>query len=50
MNFYVLLNKEVPHRSCKSKCFITEKMFLASVACPKWDLHKKTGFEGKIRI
>lgn len=49
-NFYLLPQEEGPERSCKSKRFITKVMFLAAVARPRYDPHKKAMFDGKIGI
>lgn len=49
-NFYVLPDEEGPERSCQSKRFITKVMFLAAVARPRYDPHRKTLFDGKIGI
>lgn len=49
-NLYLLPEEEGPVRSCKSKRFITKVMFLAAVARPRWDSHRKTNFDGKIGL
>lgn len=48
--YYVLPQEEGPHRTCKSKRFITKVMFLAAVARPRWDHHRKNWFNGKLGI
>lgn len=48
---YILLpDEEPPHRSVKSKRFITKVMFLAAVARPRWDHTRGTWFDGKLGI
>ena len=47
---YLAIDEDPPERSCKSKRFITKIMFLAAVAKPRWDPHKKKHFDGKIGI
>lgn len=48
---YYLADGELePLRTCKSKRFIEKVMFLAAVARPKYDHHRKTMFNGKIGI
>ncbi|ETV79928.1 hypothetical protein H257_07131 [Aphanomyces astaci] len=37
-----------PHRTVKSKTFITKVMFLSAVARPRWDHDKDEWFDGKI--
>lgn len=49
-SYYMLLDEETPHRTCKSKRFISKVMFMAAVARPRWDPHKKCLFDGKIGI
>ncbi|CAL5349588.1 unnamed protein product [Camellia sinensis] len=48
--YYLLPEKEEPHRCCKSKRFITKVMFLAAVARPRFDENKNEEFSGKIGI
>ena len=48
--YYVLPDEQVPHRTCKSKRFITKVMFLAAVARPRWDATRKQWFDGKLGI
>ncbi|KAH9109621.1 hypothetical protein AeMF1_015339 [Aphanomyces euteiches] len=48
--FYVYEDEEIAARSVKSKGFITKVMFLAAVARPRYDYHRKTEFDGKIGI
>ena len=45
-----MLNEEEPERNCKSKRFITKVMFMAAVARPRYDSHRKHYFDGKIGI
>ncbi|TBU00089.1 hypothetical protein CWI36_1747p0010 [Hamiltosporidium magnivora] len=45
-----MLNEEKPERNCKSKRFITKIMFMAAVARPRYDAHRKLYFDGKIGI
>ena len=48
---YYLLPEEVePHRTCKSKRFITKVMFFAAVACPRFDTSRNQHFDGKLGI
>lgn len=49
-NFYLLPDESAPERSVKSKRFITKVMFMAAVARPRFDPHKKTVFDGKIGL
>lgn len=48
--YYILPNENEPHRTCKSKRFITKVMFLAAVARPRFDAHGNEEFSGKIGI
>ncbi|ETV74610.1 hypothetical protein H257_10747 [Aphanomyces astaci] len=48
--FYAYDDEELPKRQLKSKRYITKVMFLASVARPRYDPHKKGFFDGKIGI
>ncbi|KAF0733941.1 hypothetical protein AaE_009173 [Aphanomyces astaci] len=48
--FYAYDDEELPKRQLKSKRFITKVMFLAAVARPRYDPHKKGFFDGKIGI
>lgn len=50
MNFYLLPEEDVPHRQVQSKRFITKVMFLAALAKPRWDYHRKTSFDGKLGL
>lgn len=49
-SYYLMLNEEEPERNCKSKRFITKVMFMAAVARPRYDTHRKHYFDGKIGI
>ncbi|TBU11443.1 hypothetical protein CWI38_1203p0020 [Hamiltosporidium tvaerminnensis] len=49
-SYYLMLNEEKPERNCKSKPFITKIMFMAAVARPRYDAHRKLYFDGKIGI
>ncbi|TBU09871.1 hypothetical protein CWI38_2100p0010, partial [Hamiltosporidium tvaerminnensis] len=49
-SYYLMLNEENPERNCKSKRFITKIMFMAAVARPRYDAHRKLYFDGKIGI
>lgn len=49
-SYYLMLDEEEPHRTCRSKRFITKVMFMAAVARPRYDPHKKQFFDGKIGI
>lgn len=48
--FYLLPEEDTPYRACQSKRFITKVMFMAAVARPRYDPHRKTTFNGKIGI
>ncbi|KAF0685508.1 hypothetical protein As57867_022548, partial [Aphanomyces stellatus] len=48
--FYVYDDEEIALRAVKSKNFITKVMFIAAVARPRWDAHRKTFFDGKLGI
>ncbi|WOG94390.1 hypothetical protein DCAR_0313685 [Daucus carota subsp. sativus] len=45
-----MADEEEPHRTCKSKNFITKVMFLAATARPRFDDEGKVLFDGKIEI
>lgn len=49
-SYYIMLDEEEPHRACKSKRFITKVMFMAAIARPRYDPHRKQFFDGKIGI
>lgn len=49
-SYYLCLDEEAPHRTCKSKRYITKVMFLAAVARPRFDSNKNCTFNGKIGI
>lgn len=49
-NYYLLPEESTPKRSCKSKRFITKVMFMAAVARPQYDAHRKRYFNGKIGV
>lgn len=48
--FYLLPEEDTPNRACQSKRFITKVMFMAAVARPRYEPHRKTVFNGKIGI
>jgi hypothetical protein len=48
--FYLAADEEAPHRTCKSKRFITKVMFLVAVARPRWDRVKNQWFDGLIGV
>lgn len=48
--YYLTPEESNPYRTCKSKRFIEKVMFLAAVARPRWDPHRKTYFDGKLGI
>ncbi|KAF0688357.1 Aste57867_20021 [Aphanomyces stellatus] len=48
--FYVYEDEAVALRACKSKRFITKVMFLAAVARPRYDPHRRCVFDGKLGI
>ncbi|ETV80633.1 hypothetical protein H257_06156 [Aphanomyces astaci] len=45
---YLLPGEEPPHRSTKSKRFITKVMFLSAVARPRWNYNTNEWFDGRI--
>ncbi|ETV90233.1 hypothetical protein H310_14935 [Aphanomyces invadans] len=47
-SYYLAPDEEPPHRTCKSKKFITKVMFLSAVARPRWDNDRSEWFDGKI--
>ncbi|XP_058759685.1 uncharacterized protein LOC131633000 [Vicia villosa] len=49
-NYYLLPDEDEPHRTCKSKNFISKVMFLAAVARPRFDSEGNETFSGKIEI
>ncbi|TBU10197.1 hypothetical protein CWI38_1948p0010, partial [Hamiltosporidium tvaerminnensis] len=49
-SYYLMLNDEKPKRNCKSKRFITKIMFMAALALPRYDAHRKLYFDRKIGI
>ena len=49
-SYYLLADEEPPERSCKSKRFITKVMFMAAVARPQYDSHRKCYFDGRVGI
>ncbi|XP_042003836.1 uncharacterized protein LOC121752814 [Salvia splendens] len=46
--YYLLPDKDMPYRSCKSKRFITKVMFMAAVSRPLFGNDGETIFDGKI--
>jgi hypothetical protein len=48
--YYLAADEEPPHRTCKSKRFITKVMFLTAVAKPRWDSARNQWFNGKLGI
>ncbi|KAF0706140.1 hypothetical protein AaE_014255 [Aphanomyces astaci] len=48
--YYLYEDEVLPTRFLKSKRFITKVMFLAAVARPCYDHHKKCHFDGKIGV
>jgi hypothetical protein len=48
--FYLAASKEEPHRTYKSKNFITKVMFLAAVSRPRWNTSHNQHFNGKLGI
>lgn len=49
-SYYLMNDEEPPLRACKSKRFITKVMFMAAVARPRYDSHRKHYFDGKIGL
>ncbi|XP_074323258.1 uncharacterized protein LOC141660192 [Apium graveolens] len=48
--YYLLPNEPEPHRTCKSKIFITKVMFMSAVARSRFDKNGNCIFDGKIGI
>ncbi|GAA0145896.1 hypothetical protein LIER_05974 [Lithospermum erythrorhizon] len=48
--YYLTVDEVEPHRTCKSKKFITKVMFLTVVARPRFDELGDVLFDGKIGI
>ena len=48
--YFIMADEEEPHRTCKSKNFITKIMFLAATARPRFEGEGKVLFDGKIGI
>ncbi|XP_074362072.1 uncharacterized protein LOC141702269 [Apium graveolens] len=48
--YYLLPSKPLPHRTCKSKKFITKIMFMSAIARPRYDANGVCIFDGKIGI
>ena len=49
-NYYLIPDEQAPIGACKSKRYITKVMFMAAVARPRYDYHRKKNFDGKIGI
>jgi hypothetical protein len=49
-NYYLLPNEDEPHRTCKSKNFISKVMFLTAITRPLFDSEGNEIFSGKIGI
>ena len=49
-NFYLHPDENQPHREFQNKNFIGKVMFLAAVARPRWDFHKRGMWDGKVGI
>ncbi|ETV98369.1 hypothetical protein H310_09060 [Aphanomyces invadans] len=47
-SYYLAPGEEPPHRTCKSKRFITKVMFLSAVARPRWIEDTNSWFDGMI--
>jgi hypothetical protein len=50
VKYYLAKGEPEPHRTCKSKRFITKVMFLAAVARPRWDSSRNQWFDGRLGI
>lgn len=48
--YYLTADEADPHRSSQNKRYIGKVMFLAAVARPRYDPHRKCQFDGKIGI
>lgn len=48
--YYLVSDEDVPHRTCKSKNFITNVMFLAAIAHPRFDSDGNIAFSVKVGI
>lgn len=49
-NFYMLPCEPLPHRTCKSKKFITKIMFMSTIGRPRYDENGVCTFDCKIGI
>jgi hypothetical protein len=49
-NYYLVPGETPPHRTCKSKRYITKVMFMCAVARPRWDHGANRHFDGMIGI
>lgn len=48
--YYLVSDQDVPHRTCKSKNFVGKVMFLAAIACPRFDSEGNITLSGKVGI
>ncbi|RAW20637.1 hypothetical protein PC110_g22920 [Phytophthora cactorum] len=48
--YYLTATEQLPYRSCPNKRYIGKIMFLAAVARPRYDFHRKQYFDGKLGI
>ncbi|WOH11073.1 hypothetical protein DCAR_0830552 [Daucus carota subsp. sativus] len=48
--YYLVLDEDVPHRTCKNKNFVGKVMFLAAIARPRFDSEGNITFSGKVGI
>ena len=48
--YYLAGNEFLPDRSTPNKRYVSKVMFLAAVAQPRYDFHRKARFDGKIGI
>ncbi|KAE9036974.1 hypothetical protein PR001_g8584 [Phytophthora rubi] len=48
--YYLTAAEQLPYRSCPNKRYIGKIMFLAAVARPRYNCHRKVHFDGKIGI
>lgn len=48
--YYLAANEPLPYRSTPNKRYIGKVMFLAAVARPRYDYHKKRYFDGRVGI
>jgi len=50
MKYYLLLDEDEPHRTCKSKNFIGKVRFLTAITRPRFDVEGNETYSGKIGV